>query len=153
MQELQQLRCQQVNDGEASMLRQALQRQIGRKDRALNAFLDGDLSRSDMKKLVSRCEEEIERLKGQLAAIEQNQNELECGADRYAESRILLEQELAGGDCVLEEVIERITVYPDYFLVDVTELPVRFCVRVEGRGTGRGYHIDILECIPLPTEA
>lgn len=153
LQELQQLHRQQANGDEIPKFRQALQRQLDRKDHALIAFLDGDLSRSDMQRLVARCEEEIKRLQGQLEVLEKTQNDLEREADHYSEIRALLEQELAGGDCVLEEVIERITVYPDHFLVEVAELPVRFRVRAKGSGTGCGYHIDILECTLLPIEA
>lgn len=50
---------------------------------------------------------------------------------------------------MLEEVIEKITVYPDHFIVEVAELPVRFRVRAEGRGTGKNYEVFITKCEPV----
>lgn len=148
--EIQTLRQAQAGDGgEMEKLRQAIQRQRNRKDRALEAFLDGDISRPDMQRLTARCDEDISRLQAQLAELESRQSELERGADRYAEIRTLLERELAGGDAVLEEVIQKITVYPDYFIVEVAELPVRFRVRAEGRGTGKNYRVVTTECVPV----
>ena len=51
----------------------------------------------------------------------------------------------AGGDTVLDELIQRITVLEDCFLVELVELPVRFRVHAEGIGTGRNYHIEVTE--------
>lgn len=148
--EIRALRQDQAGDeGGAEKMRQAIERQTERKDRALEAFLDGDISRPDMQRLTSRCDEEISRLQTRLMELESRQAELDRGADRYAEIRALLERELAGGDAVLEEVIEKITVYPDHFIVEVAELPVRFRVRAEGRGTGKNYEVFITKCEPV----
>jgi len=150
--EIRALRQAQAGDGGGlEKLRLAVQRQADRKDRALEAFLDGDLSRQDMQRLVSHCEEEIARLQAQAADLER-QSLLERGAGRDAEIRALLERELAGGDAVLDAIIQRITVYPDYFLVDVTELPVRFRVRAGGSGTGRNYKVAVTACEPVTEE-
>lgn len=150
MQELEELRQTGREDkiGPAC-LRQLIQRQMDRKDRALEAYLDGDITRSDMQRLVARCDEEINKLREQLEEAERKKESLVHNVDRYAEIRALLEQEMAGGDAVLDEVIQRITVYPDYFLVEVAELPVQFLVRAEGSGTGRNYTIKVLECTPI----
>jgi len=148
--EIRALRQDQAGDeGGAEKMRQAIERQTERKDRALEAFLDGDISRPDMQRLTSRCDEEISRLQTRLMELESRQAELDRGADRYAEIRALLERELAGGDAVLEEVIEKITVSPDHFIVEVAELPVRFRVRAEGRGTGKNYEVFITKCEPV----
>ena len=61
-----------------------------------------------------------------------------------------MEQELNGGETVLEELIQGITVNQEDFLVNVTEFPVRFCVKAVGEGTGGNYHVRILECTPIP---
>ena len=106
-------------------IQQALQRQSSRRERALEAFADGDLSRSDMRRLVSRCDKEMEHLRKQLAEVERRRDERTCSAD---EIRAQVEQELAGGGAVLDEVVRRITVYPEHFLVEVAELPVQFRV-------------------------
>ncbi len=150
LRELEELRqTEREDEPEPARIQQAIQRQLNRKDRALEAFLDGDLTRGDMQRLVSRCDEEIRRLRGQLDEAQRKRDSLAHNVDRYAEIRALLEQEMAGGDAVLDEVIQRITVYPDHFLVEVAELPVRFLVRAEGSGTGRNYKVRVLECTPI----
>ena len=140
--------AQSGDNDEVKKLRQAVQRQMDRKDRALETFLDGDISRPDMRRLISRCDEEISRLQARLTELENRRSAPEQGTDRYTGIRAWLERELAGGDTVLEEVVEKITVYPDHFLVEVAELPVRFSVRAEGRGTGRNYRVVVTECVP-----
>ena len=140
--------AQSGDNDEVKKLRQAVQRQMDRKDRALETFLDGDISRPDMRRLISRCDEEISRLQARLTELENRRSAPEQGTDRYAGIRAWLERELAGGDTVLEEVVEKITVYPDHFLVEVAELPVRFSVRAEGKGTGRNYRVVVTECVP-----
>ena len=59
---------------------------------------------------------------------------------------------MAGGPCVLEEVIERIEVFPEHVNVFVTELPVFFRLRLNTEGSGRSYTIQVAECTPLPRE-
>ena len=116
----------------AERLRQAIRRQMDRRDRALEAFLDGDLDRQDLRRLSARCEEEAGRLEKQLEELTRRENAL----DRSPDIRALLERELAGGSAVLDEVIERMTVYPDCLLVEAAELPVRFLVR-DGESGGQ----------------
>ena len=151
--DIQALRQAQAGDnGAMEKLRQTIRRQEDRKDRALEAFLDGDMSRTDMQRLVSRCEQELSRLQEQLAGLEQQRFEWERGTDRYGEIRALLERELSGGDTILDEIIQQITVYPDHFLVEVAELPIQFRVCAEGRGTGRNYRVFVIECKPVIKE-
>ena len=151
IQELKTLRADGGGD-EASeaRLRQALQRQSNRKERAQEAYLDGDLSREDMRRLVARCEEEMARIQAELDRLEARKDGVQLEEQRFHEIRQLLERELAGGDNVLDELIQRITVLEDCFLVEVVELPVRFRVHAEGIGTGRNYHIEVTECTPEP---
>ena len=148
--EIRALRQSRAGDSRAAEnLRQAIQRQMDRKDRAQDAFLDDALSRQDMQRLTARCEDEIARLQTQLTELETRKAGLERGTDRYAEIRALLERELDGGDAVLEEVIERIIVYPDCFIIEAAELPVRFRVCAGGRGTGKNYRVLVTECVPV----
>lgn len=150
LQELRELRQAQLgNVVDAQKIQAAIQRQLDRKDRALEAFLDGDLSRADMQRLTSRCEEELLRLQEQLAQAEKQRAEPERSEDCFDEIRNLLERELAGGENVLDEVIRRITVYEDYFIIEVAELPVSFCVRAEGSGAGKDFQATVTECTPV----
>lgn len=150
LQELEQLRLARQEDcGGAQRIQQALQRQLDRRDRALEAFLDGSLSKNDMQRMISRCDEEIGRMHTQLEGIEKEKESLNRNTNRLTEIRTLLEREMAGGDTVLDEVIQRITVYPDHFIVEVAELPIRFLVRAGGSGTGRGYKVSVTECAPV----
>src|SRR5699024_9305349 len=120
------------DEASEARLRQALQRQSNRKERAQEAYLDGDLNREDMRKLVARCEEEMARLQAELDRLEARKDGVQLEEQRFHEIRQLLERELAGGDTVLDELIQRITVLEDCFLVEVVELPVRFRVHAEG---------------------
>ena len=149
LQELRELRQAGADDaGDAKKIQAAIQRQLDRRDRALEAFLDGDLSRADMRRLSARCEEEAARLREQLDSVDRHRAELARGEDRSGEIRALLERELAGGESVLDEVIRRITVYDDHFLVEAAELPVSFRIRAEGRGTGKDFEAVVTECVP-----
>lgn len=130
----------------AGRLRQALRRQTDRRDRALEAFLDGDLGPGDMRRAVSRCESEMERLRGQLEALEARRREAETGPARFAAFYERLERELTGGEAVLDETMERITVYEDRFAVSVAEIPVCFRVRAQWRGRGQNGGVVISEC-------
>lgn len=150
LQELRELRQARDDDaGDAKKLQAAIQRQLDRKDRALEAFLDGDLSRADMQRLSARCEEEAARLQEQLDSVNRQRAELVRGEDRFGEIRALLERELAGGEHVLDEVIQRITVYDDHFIVKAAELPVSFRVCAEGSGAGKDFKAAVTECVPV----
>ena len=119
--------------GGAEPIRRALQRRTERKERALEAFLDGDLAGGDMRRMVERYEEEMKQLQEQLERLEQQGADAEeTGAERRARVAELAERELAGSDAVLDEAIRRITVYPEQLLVEVTELPVVFRVCTGG---------------------
>ena len=52
----------------------------------------------------------------------------------------------------LDEAVQRVTVYPEDLLVEVAELPVRFRVRAEGRGTGAEYTVAVRACLSEPRE-
>lgn len=150
LRELRELRQTQSGEaGDARKIQAAIQRQLDRKDRAQEAFLDGDLSRADMRRLTARYEEEAARLQKQLDQINRRQAGLERGEDRSGEIRALLERELAGGETVLDEVIQRITVYEDYFMVEVAELPVSFRICAGGSGAGKDFRAAVTECIPV----
>lgn len=150
LRDLEQLRlAKQEDSGGLRRIQQALQKQSDRRDRALEAFLDGSLSKSDMQRMVARCDGEIERLRAQQEVLEKGKERLRRNTERLPEIRTLLEKELAGGDAVLDEVIQRITVYPDHFIVEAAELPIRFLVRAGGSGTGRGYRVNVTECRPV----
>ena len=135
---------------ELAKVRRELERQMNRRDRALEAWLDGTIHQTDMTRLVSRCEEEMERLNERAERLESRRTGTRQEEEQFQEIRGLLEQELKGGETVLEELIQGITVNQEDFLVNVTEFPVRFRVKAVGEGTGGNYHVRILECTPIP---
>lgn len=135
---------------ELAKVRRELERQMNRRDRALEAWLDGTIHQTDMTRLVSRCEEEMERLNERAERLEGRRTGTRQEEEQFQEIRGLLEQELKGGETVLEELIQGITVNQEDFLVNVTEFPVRFRVKAVGEGTGGNYHVRILECTPIP---
>lgn len=148
---LQELRQAQFEDaGDAQKIQAAIQRQMDRKDLAQEAFLDGGLSCADMQRLTARCEEEAGRLQARLEQI--NRRRAGWTGDKDREISTLLEQELAGGEAVLDEVIQRITVYDSHFVVEVAELPVRFRVHVEGSGAGQDFRAVVTECAAVSGE-
>lgn len=150
MEELKALRKTEDNGlRELTRIKRELEQQINRKDRALEAWMDGVISREDMTRLVSRCEKEMARLHDRAEKLERDRASAQQDEQRFQEIRALLEQELEGGDAVLDELIRRITVNQDDFLVEVAEFPVRFRVKAVGEGTGKNYHIKIQECTPI----
>ena len=133
--------------GTGARLRQALRRQLDRKDRALEAYLDGTLSRAELSRVVSRCEEEIAGLQ---ARLEQGKKTIRREAERLQEIQSFLERELEGGELLLEELMERITVFQDGFLVEVAGLPVGFRVCAQTKRAGRHCQVEITEWRPVP---
>ena len=115
-----------------ALLHQALERQQLRKTRALEAYLDGTLNRSDMEFLTTRCQNEITKFQTALAELTHSDSASSHRIRRPQELKAFIRQELEGGDTVLDEVISRITVYDTYLRVDVNDLPVPFLVRTEG---------------------
>lgn len=151
MEELKTLRVTEDDKArELAWINKERERQIARKDRAMDAWLDGALSREDMSRLISRCEAEMARLNNRAEKLERSQANAMHEAERFKEIRTLLEQELEGGDSVLDELIQKITVEENTFLVEISELPVQFRVRAVGEGTGRNYRIEIQSCTPIP---
>ena len=134
---------------EAPQLRQAIARRQARRERALEAFLDGAITKADWQRQSQRCLEEIQHLQEQL----DRQAQPVSNYDRARTLRPLLEEEMAGGPSVLDEVIERMEVFPEHINVFVPELPVFFRLRLHTEGAGRSYTIQVAECTPLPREA
>ena len=137
------------DSGELERIKRELERQAARKDRAMEAWLDGALSREDMSRLVSRCEGETARLRSRAEELEQLRVKAGHGTERFEALRARLERELEGGDAVLDALIQQITVEPDAFLVEIAELPVRFRVKAAGEGAGRNYRVTIRSCTPV----
>lgn len=108
----------------------ALQRQQQRRERALEAYLDGALSCEEMRHLVERCDLELEQLQAQLRKLEEGHVQAEPVS--LEPVRRLLEQELAGGEFVLAELVERITVYEDVLEVKLAEVPNPISIPLEG---------------------
>lgn len=134
---------------EAERLRQALLRQEGRRDRAVEAYLDGTLDRAELRRMLSRLEGETARLHRELAALEAEEREKSDG-DRLRAAKDLVRRELEGGEALLDELVRQVTVLPDCLLVEAAELPVRFRVRAVGGGTGKNYRVRVTECRPEP---
>ena len=131
----------------AAALRQALRRQEARRARALDAFLDGTLSREELAALTARSEAERSRLARRLADLEM------AGAERPERRAALLDWlagELAGGEAVLDAAVKRVTVQADALLVELEELPLCFRVRAQAGGRGAARRVEVTECTPLP---
>lgn len=135
---------------ESEPLRQAIARQNARRERALDAFLDGTISKEDWKRQDQRCQEENYRLQAKLDQLDAQAHSLDSSSERWQQIQTLLEEEMAGGVCVLDEVIERIMVFPDYLQVYIQELPVFFQLHLAAHGSGRSYKIQVTECTSLP---
>ena len=127
---------------DAKKINQAIQRQNARRDRALEAYLDGTISKDDWIRQAAKCDTELARLNGQLAEREALTASLELSRERYDAIRTMLKEELEGGPSVLEEVIEEIVVYSDHFEISLTALPVRFRVQAKGVGSGPSYRVE-----------
>ena len=123
-------------------LRLALRRQTARRERLLEAYLDGGLSREDWTRLSGRCDRELVRLREMLDGSPPNRPP----EDRREALRSHLTELLEEGELLLDETIERITVHPDCLVLSLRDLPVPFLLRAEARGSGKSHRIEILEC-------
>lgn len=130
-----------------------IQRQQTRRDRALEAYLDGDISKEAWIRQSERCDAELARLEKQRLEAEKLTASVKSSAARYAEIRARLEQELDGGPSVLDEIIEKIVVQEDCFHIYVRELPIYFSLTVESQGSGLSYRSSVTSCSTLPREA
>ena len=131
---------------------QAIQRQQARRDRALEAYLDGTISKEDWQRQAARSEAELKRLEAQRSEAERLQAVVQTSAARYQEIQGLIEEELKGGPNVLDEVIERVVVEEDAFLFYIQDLPIYFRLTVESTGSGLSYTSSVTSCTPLPRE-
>lgn len=131
-------------------IRQAIHRQTARRDRALEAYLDGTISKEDWTRQAQKCDAELTRLNAQLAEWETLVASLELSREKYDTIRTLLKDELNGGPSVLEEVIEKIVVQRDSFVITVRDLPVSFNVEAQGVGSGPSYRVEVTACKAIP---
>lgn len=150
---LEEVRC--LGEGDSGLEEDRLDRVLGqqraRRERALEAFLDGDMGREDMRRIVQRCDRELARLEEERHRAEQRKEERSCTESRRLLE--LLERELAEGESVLDEAICGIQVWPDFLLIRVEGLPVPFRVRAGSSGRGRRCQAEVWECAPAPEYA
>lgn len=130
----------QDGGGDAEAVRQSLRRQSDRRERAVAAYLDGDLSREELRRLTARCGEETTRLRAQLERMRN------AAAPDLGCVRACLDREIDGGEAVLEEAVRAVTVYNDCFAVEIESVPVTFLVWAEGSGTGKDFRVNVTEC-------
>ena len=137
---------------QGASIAQAIQRQQARRDRALEAYLDGTISKEDWQRQAARSEAELKRLEAQRSEAERLQAVVQTSAARYQEIQGLIEEELKGGPNVLDEVIERVVVEEDAFLFYIQDLPIYFRLTVESTGSGLSYTSSVTSCTLLPRE-
>ncbi|MFR2331475.1 MAG: hypothetical protein ACLS63_00355 [Flavonifractor plautii] len=131
----------------AAALRQALRRQEARRARALDAFLDGTLSREELAALTARSEAERSRLARRLADLEM------AGAERTERRAALLDWlagELAGGEAVLDAAVSGSRSRPTPCWLSWRSCPLCARVRAQAGGRGAARRVEVTECIPLP---
>ena len=133
---------------EADQIRQAIARQDARRARALDAFLDGSITKDDWVRQARRWEAERRSLEDLLRQLTAPPDTSDAKDEKSVHT--FLEKALDGAPCVLEEVIERIVVFPDVLHLFVWELPVFFQLRLDRKGSGRSYAIQVTSCTPFP---
>ena len=133
---------------EADQIRQAIARQDARRARALDAFLDGSITKDDWVRQARRWEAERRSLEDQLRQLTAPPDTSDAKDEKSVHT--FLEKALDGAPCVLEEVIERIVVFPDVLHLFVWELPVFFQLRLDRKGSGRNYAIQVTSCTSFP---
>ena len=148
--EIQTLRQNGGTAQDAEKINQAIQRQTARRERALEAYLDGTITKNDWIRQSEKCDAELARLSAQLAERETLAASLELSREKYDAIRTLLKDELNGGPSVLEEVIEKIVVQRDSFVITVRDLPVSFNVEAQGVGSGPSYRVEVTACTAIP---
>lgn len=150
--ELQTLRQNGSTAQDAEKINHAIQRQTARRERALEAYLDGTITKEDWTRQSKKCDAELARLSAQLAERETLASSLELSREKYDAIRAMLREELNGGPSVLEEVIDKIVVRKDSFEITVRDLPVRFNVEAQGMSSGPAYRVEVTECTMIPLE-
>ena len=121
----------------AEKLHHAIQRQTNRRARALDAYLDGTLTKEEWKRQDARCQQILQQLEDQKPWQKPRQPQQIPSPWRRKPSGP------AGGRAgrrpwVLDEVIETILVREEDFLVYLQDAPFCFQVRIDSRGSGRG---------------
>ena len=134
----------------AEKLHHAIQRQTNRRARALDAYLDGALPKEEWQRQDARCQQILQQLEDQKALAETQAAPADPSPLEAQALQARLEAELDGGPWVLDEVIETILVREEDFLVYLQDAPFCFQVRIDSRGSGRGYQVFVASCTPVP---
>lgn len=133
---------------EGEDLEGAIGRLDARRARALEAYLEGLLSKEEWKVQQSRWEKERATLEGRMALRARERGLSQ--EKRFQQVEEVVARELAGGTWVLEEVIETIAVEGKDLTVTVKDWPVCYRVTMDSRGSGRSYEAFVAGCSPLP---
>ena len=127
-------------------LEQAVRRQEDRRRRAVEAFLDGALSREELEQVTRQCSRERGAAAPGGEAGEAGGGSGGPGGDPG------LSGAGAGpaGRRFWRRRSKRSPSFPHHIQVELAELPVLFLVRAQGQGDRADHHITVTECRVLP---
>lgn len=156
-------RVRQICDkGEMVDLQKEIHRKIegveNKKRKAVDAMLEGILTKEELEKQREWYDRELERLSrvlaenretGHIDAINRDNEILENALDEI----LLFGRE---NNILFGEILEKITIYPDsqkgchQLMIRLKYLPFSIRLKIQSAGKGKAYHTDILEMKYIP---
>lgn len=150
------LLVQTASESETQQLYRQLECQraglLRKKDRALDAYFEQTISKEDLERMRRRYEEEENRIHARIAALERQKVLEQHEKADIEELQRFAKKNWIGSETVWGEVLEQMTVYPDYVDIKLHALTEGFRLRYTTSGRGETYQTVVTACTVLPTE-
>jgi len=132
--------------GESKRLQAQKQRLTQKLDAVLDSYFDQVISKTEMERLRDRYHAELERIDARLQELERREQASQDQQQELEELRVFLANSVLQSEAVWGELLERMTVYPDYVAVKLYALPVTFYLKFRTSGRGKEYQVVITDC-------
>ena len=150
------LLVQTASESETQQLYRQLECQraglLRKKDRALDAYFEQIISKEDLERMRRRYEEEENRIHARIAALERQKVLEQHEKVDIEELQRFAEKDWIGSETVWGEVLEQMTVYPDYVDIKLHALTEGFRLRYTTSGRGETYQTVVTACTVLLKE-
>lgn len=114
-----------------------------RKERVMDAYFGGDISKEEMLQMKAKYDEELEKVNAQLlqkADLEQLQAQQSKSLQELVQA---IRENVTCSEEVFAEVVEEIVVYEEYITIKIRYLPLTFQIWYSTSGTRENYTTKI----------
>ena len=114
-----------------------------RKERVMDSYFGGDISKEEMLRMKAKYDEELEKINAQLlqyADMERIQAEQAKGLQELVQT---IRDSVTRSEEVFSEAVEEIVVYDEYITIKIRYLPMTFQIWYSTSGTRENYTTKI----------